>query len=512
MAKVKKDVLPKELLSIERRNEKNRSFQETWIDIAHLMQVSPWELGVKMRRKAFSFADCYNIPDIMTYSSTEKKIHMEPCEAEKYINLFYTGSVIYTEAPNCWTGCLLYADKNGQIWINQINFVITIEGRLRGPSWTQRRAMNGKYSVGEWKPLNKIIAPTRITVINPDNEVADRLNPYLKKHICEQQKKPALNDEQKTVRNLFFVFPEVEQLQKAGYSFFESKFYFITEKDEVKLNRLIKDGKNMKEIFKIPPFAHKALKDCECLETWDIIRKMIKTKKICDAEEIELILRRVDRTCLNKINTILNRKYKGKPIFTVKSFFAYLDRIDRFEAIDSIEGIDLLKDYLNMCEHLNVKPRIDSDSLKREHDVTARIYRAKKDEAVAAAFKDRCDNLKNYNYEEDIFFIRAFRDYDDLVDESNQQRNCVLSYARDVVNKRSKIFTMREKKFPEKSLITVELSNDDERIKQAYLAYNRPVKNEAQKAFLKRWIKEVKRRKGEKLWNARMLESYTSTL
>ena len=36
--------------------------------------------------------------------------------------------------------------------------------------------------------------------------------------------------------------------------------------------------------------------------------------------------------------------------------------------------------------------------------------------------------------------------------------------------------------------------------------------NEAQKAFLKRWIKEVKRRKGEKLWNARMLESYTSTL
>ncbi|WP_080678410.1 PcfJ domain-containing protein [Ruminococcus albus] len=80
---------------------------------------------------------------------------------------------------------------------------------------------------------------------------------------------------------------------------------------------------------------------------------------------------------------------------------------------------------------------------------------------------------------------------DDLLDEATQQHNCVASYAQSIAEGRSLIYVMREKKAPEKSLITIELTPKTHKIRQKLLAYNCPIRNKAQTEFIERWHKHV---------------------
>ena len=163
-----------------------------------------------------------------------------------------------------------------------------------------------------------------------------------------------------------------------------------------------------------------------------------------------------------------------------------------FEAIDFKEATQLLSDYLNMCSQLHVKPNITGDSLKREHDVTARTLRNKHNEFMAEKMNSACSAMAKYNYSEEVFEIRAVKDYDDLIDEAKQQHNCVASYATVIANGTSYIYVMRTKQSPGVSLITVELEPKTKIIRQKFLAYNRPIHNKAQSEFLERWVKHVK--------------------
>ena len=339
-------------------------------------------------------------------------------------------------------------------------------------------------------------------LLNSNEDMWDRvekLSPYLAKWGREKVFNCPAN---------LLLAPQLEQLDKAGYQFAIPVINEIHRyRDSCvgrwsrtnqplldKFNRLTKPGSNFKEIFKCSKTLYQTLKDERNLEYWDSYRRMEKTGKLNKDTLVQCVDARYADCDLKKINSILAKEYQGKKVFTFTSLQNYLVRLDMFQAIPRRDAFDILNDYLSMCSQLNMEPRIDSDSLKREHDIAARIMRDRRDEIMDEKMRDKCGYLKANNYSEDIYFIRGIESYTDLIDEAKQQHNCVAGYANSICSRKSLIYVMREVKNPDNSLITVELSSDQKTIRQKYLAYNRPIHNKAQSEFLDRWLKAVKRR------------------
>ena len=104
-------------------------------------------------------------------------------------------------------------------------------------------------------------------------------------------------------------------------------------------------------------------------------------------------------------------------------------KVERF----CMEALPLLRDYLWQCRALNIKPRIDGDSLMCEHNVAARLLRNQRDEARKTRYSTvltaACNKLQEDNYSEKTFFVRGILNYEDLLDEAKQQHNCVAGIA-----------------------------------------------------------------------------------
>lgn len=289
-------------------------------------------------------------------------------------------------------------------------------------------------------------------------------------------------------------FPALEILYKSGYTLLADKILChkgLESKDDA-FNRNFKNGTSPKTIFQIPKRLYKEMKNIDDLNVWDNVRKLTKkTDMSTDALKIILSNEQLMKD-IDSVYSILNAKWNGKRLFTVETLVNYLNRLDVYEAIDNYEGIIYLRDYLRMCDFIKMKPKIDGDSLKREHDIAARLCRQIRNEQLSEQMESRCAELQKYNYEEDVFFVRGIEDYDDLLDEATQQHNCVASYARSIAEGRSLIYVMREKKAPEKSLITIELTPKTHQIRQKLLAYNCPIRNKAQTEFIERWHKHIR--------------------
>ena len=347
-------------------------------------------------------------------------------------------------------------------------------------------------TVGKWRPFKKM--PTsEDCLVNP--EIIPALLKANAPYLYEWVNQYSGVDEWQYAYAV--CCPQLEQLSKAGYVFADTfmgearRRYSKTAAEA--FNRLCKPGTKIKDIFKTDKAVYKTLINETDLRKWDSFRKIIKRGSINKESVREIYEANFAPDELESLATLLNRTYNGKPVFTWKSLLAYLQRIDQFQAIGHKEGLMLLNDYLRMCDVLEIKPHIDSDSLKREHDVAARNCRNLRNEQMVQGVKNAAERLAANDYEEDIFFIRGIRDYDDLMNEAKQQHNCVASYASAIASGRSSIYVMREKKHPETSLITVEIGSDGN-IRQKYRAYNQPIHNRAQSEFLERWQKRVKAR------------------
>ncbi len=390
-----------------------------------------------------------------------------------------------------YIGYLLYVTDSGDVYESEV----TITGKEHWDHNAYRRIPDrfvlDYMSLGSWKKA-KLHPHEAVTIVNEKDVdvIFNKVNPYGAQYLQDHlSKKPESN----LCAVDLMIAPQIEQLDKAGYKFVDTLIYALdVHSIEVtaitQFQRLCQPGKNMKEIFKTSKAVYTTLKDCKDLCTWDIYRKMDKQGKI-DASNIQRIyLAGYSERDLNDMSAILNRQYNGKKIFTWDSLQKYLERIDMYEAISKWEGLTLLKDYLQMCEQLEMKPRIDGDSLKREHDVTARTLRQKHDEIRAKKMEEICEENKKYDYSEHIYFGRCVRSYDDLIDEATQQHNCVASYADSITNEHCYIFVVREVASPDKSLATVEITPDGE-IRQKFLAYNRPIRNKSLTEFIDRLTK-----------------------
>lgn len=304
----------------------------------------------------------------------------------------------------------------------------------------------------------------------------------------------------------YLAAPWLETLSKAGFNAvadrFLNPFQFIDEKSVDQFNRLCGPGTKPKDIFKCSKTVYTVLKEEKNLEVWDTIRRLDKKDQITGDSILIVYQMNLKPKELDTLNSILGIRHNDKPVFTVATLVNYLNRLDMYEAISTREALPLLNDYLHMCRTLNMPPRIDGDSLKREHDIAARLIREQRNRIAEEKMRARKEKeqreieegnskLARAEYHENIYFIRPITEYNDLLDEAIQQDNCVASYADRIAAGQSRIFTMRETAHPERSLVTIELSPDCKTIRQKYLAHNQQIRNKSMTEFIERWHRQL---------------------
>ncbi len=383
-----------------------------------------------------------------------------------------------------------YVSDDAAVWASMLK--VEISGDLKGTYNASRRyyvqeelEIKKGASLQPFKLLTKF--DRAVVPIQTDKALLNIIlssNKFAYDFVCKNDVAP-LN---------FLMAPYLETLHKAGYAFAQDFFgRGIKPNDADCLNRLCKRGSNPAEIFKTSKAVYKVLGPSERNMTlWDTYRKMDKFGRITQ----ETIRQSYDHAMsiknLDLIYQILGQTYNGKPLFDWDSLYNYLVRLDKFEAIGNDEALLLLRDYLNMCRQLGMRPRTDGDSLKREHDVAARLCLNLRHEELDRQMEPACQRLSKYDYNEGVYFIRCIKGFEDLLSEATQQHSCLVSYGRDIANGLSNIFVMREVTNPDRSLITVELSIDRKTITQALTAYNKGIRNKSQREFLDRWLRYVK--------------------
>lgn len=463
----------------------------TPIDISN--EIDIFELLRKINVTKIGICRGANEYSVMKTCMGESILTVRLSDAGRKLSFFTGCNSYYAEEVNYKT-MVGWVMDDGTCWTCDVEIVIV-----------PRRDPNIRYlsdynqgtirldRVGKWKKCTKLYSEKQeISFPQTDaelQEILHKTNPYGLEYCLASGFSYAS----------IAMAPYIETLLKAGYRFpmnFSTPVIRRTSVSDYDIfNRLCKPGTSPKTIFKTSKAVYETLKEETDLKVWDETRKLMKFGRISKESLQSFYNSGLRAKNLELAAKVMGSTYEGKQVFSWDSLSTYLRRIDIYEAIGNMEGLQLLVDYLRMCRQLKIKPKTDSDSLKREHDVAARMCSQARNEAVAKNMQTACDEMAKYNYSEKVFFASAVSSYDDLIDEANQQRNCVASYASYIATGKSLIFKVRETANPDKSLITVELDPRTLNVRQKFLACNQPIRSKAQQDFIGRWLREIKERK-----------------
>ena len=383
----------------------------------------------------------------------------------------------------------VYFELDGTVWT--ANVELNSDRRFSDPDLnpTYGRSLSARLSIGQWQRMKNPNLSYDCVFIQSSTDLFHILKsnyPYAAEWALANH----------CSFGMVLLAPYLEVLSKAGYAFVDRFIHNPQRNSYVYLSRLCQNGTKPKRIFKVQKAVYEALKGESDLSVWDVYRKLVKFGRLSAESISQANMVGLNEKQLELAHHVLGATYENKPVFTWSTLVNYLQRIDTFEAITCQDGLVLLRDYLSMCHDMGLKPKVDSDSLRREHDVLARNHRLfmqkQHDEKKALAIKGACDSMARLDYKEDIFLVRGIKSLEDLYDEGNQQRNCVASYANKIINGESLIFLMREVAHPEKSLITIEIDPDSYYVRQKFLARNQPIRNKAQTDFINRWINHIR--------------------
>ena len=135
--------------------------------------------------------------------------------------------------------------------------------------------------------------------------------------------------------------------------------------------------------------------------------------------------------------------------------------------------------------------------LETLHKILAYKKSIIQDTIDAQKWDERAEKAAKFEYKGREYAILAPKTKNDVIDEAQQQSNCVASYVKKIINGDCFIFFCRRVKNLEKSLLTVEVRGDNT-LGQVYRSHNRqPLPEE--KAFVERWFEEVYKKNCEPL-------------
>lgn len=180
-----------------------------------------------------------------------------------------------------------------------------------------------------------------------------------------------------------------------------------------------------------------------------------------------------------------NNSYRNSKFYQFYTFGKFMDYVceeavnQGFKTLNSFMGE--LRDYLDMCVSMDIKPTLYSSYLKQTHDITSRNYEVKLTEEQAEMFENAYKDFKSFVTEDKTYSIVRPKNADDVKHEGSALNHCVASYISKVLKRNCLIVFLRKTKATDKPLVTIEIEN--EAVVQARGASNRSITEDEYKAI-----------------------------
>ena len=180
-----------------------------------------------------------------------------------------------------------------------------------------------------------------------------------------------------------------------------------------------------------------------------------------------------------------NSSYRNSKFYQFYTFGKFMDYVceeavnQGFKSLNSFMGE--LRDYLNMCVSMDIKPTLYSSYLKQTHDITSRNYEVKLTEEQNEMFENAYKDFKQFVTEDKTYSIVRPKNADDVKHEGSALNHCVASYISKILKRNCLIVFLRKTKATDKPLVTIEVEN--EAIVQARGASNRSITEDEFKAI-----------------------------
>lgn len=180
-----------------------------------------------------------------------------------------------------------------------------------------------------------------------------------------------------------------------------------------------------------------------------------------------------------------NNSYRNSKFYQFYTFGKFMDYVceeavnQGFKTLNSFMGE--LRDYLDMCVSMDIKPTLYSSYLKQTHDITSRNYEVKLTEEQAEMFENAYKDFKSFVTKDKTYSIVRPKNADDVKHEGSALNHCVYSYLSKIIKRNCLIVFLRKTKATDKPLVTIEIEN--EAIVQARGASNRSITEDEYKAI-----------------------------
>lgn len=291
-------------------------------------------------------------------------------------------------------------------------------------------------------------------------------------------------------------YPQLELLYKTNFK--KLAIDWVKEPSKTEYSRCFKSGKNLDEITKLPKYAWSSIINyAKDINEYNELRIWVQKDGLSKEALEEIISQRLGKKELSAVRKLCTKTFNGKKLYTLETLLNYLHRCDVYQAIPQDVAIELLDAYIRMSIDLGVEPLTNSNSLKREHDVTARNHlqwwQKKRNTEYEKGFAEQSSKLQKFEFEDENYIAITPRTIDDLLNEASQQRNCLSCYTSYYAQGHAKIFFVRKKNEKEKSYISIEMDNDLTRFIQKFYSCNRPVDNPQDLAFLDKWLEHIQK-------------------
>ena len=153
-------------------------------------------------------------------------------------------------------------------------------------------------------------------------------------------------------------------------------------------------------------------------------------------------------------------------------------------------------DYLNMAKYMKMdmkdKAVLYPKNLKEEHDKLQCRVEVRKNKKIQKDIRKRYKEIVGNTFQDSKFIIFPAKNIEELVDESQQQKNCVNSYAERIASGKCDIYFMRLVSNQSHSLVTVEVRN--KKVVQSFIYDNDPI-DKQQASFLRKWENKILNKK-----------------
>lgn len=172
-----------------------------------------------------------------------------------------------------------------------------------------------------------------------------------------------------------------------------------------------------------------------------------------------------------------NNSYRNSKFYQFYTFGKFMDYVceetvnQGFKTLNSFTTE--LRDYLDMCASMEIKPTLYSSYLKQTHDITSRNYEVKLTEEQAEMFENAYRDFKPFVTEDKTYSIIRPKNADDVKHEGSALNHCVASYISRILKRNCLIVFLRKTKDTDKPLVTIEVEN--KAIVQARGASNRSI-------------------------------------